>query len=448
MSQIKEKYAERLKVEREEMEFIKDFQDPLKPSLFRLPSKFRAALSAPFPPEALKEYPGAKHLSTIKAAWVINRLNSVFGLGGWDIITDREEIIHFPVYATEWTGSKTIYKLNTDGQRIVEANVPNIVLKCRILIREFNLATPPQYGAWPLAGKNQEVNDAFKSAQTDAISKIAGNYLEVGIHVFMGMQSHNSKPEHLRDLKPFTSPPVTSKYRDMLNERYIDVLMEQQGMAKVVHKTEDDTPPNGSSHEQDQEVQEQSVPAGNPVVPKVTAESDPREREFEAAAKAPVKAEQGAEIKPSQKGRFFPLDLIANADNAPLAVRAIESMGWTLSADEYSEASGNTKITIPGLVRWYESVVKPLANTDEPTAPAAETKVPELKQEEEVKAQADQMDLEDQIQWDEFMAALAKLDSAEKFKAEYNIVYKMVPTSMQLKAQQEIRSYAKKNSFL
>jgi hypothetical protein len=42
-------------------------------------------LNAPLPPEAIAQHPTKTFLSTIKAIYVVERLNQVFGLGGWYI---------------------------------------------------------------------------------------------------------------------------------------------------------------------------------------------------------------------------------------------------------------------------------------------------------------------------------------------------------------------------
>ena len=40
-------------------------------------------LKSPLPPEAVKPHPTKNYLSSIKAIYVVERLNEVFGLGGW-----------------------------------------------------------------------------------------------------------------------------------------------------------------------------------------------------------------------------------------------------------------------------------------------------------------------------------------------------------------------------
>ena len=132
---------------------------------FRAKKPFRAALSKPMPFEAIQKHPSKSFLSTIKAIYIIERLNEVFGILGWDF--EHEVVGQFP---------------NTDKDGEV---VQQIVVRGRIYIREFDLYTPVQYGGKNLDGKGQEPVDAFKSAVTDALTKCA-SFLEIGIQVFKG----------------------------------------------------------------------------------------------------------------------------------------------------------------------------------------------------------------------------------------------------------------------
>ena len=125
-----------------------------------LPKDYRKKLSAPMPKEAIKQHPAKKFLSTIKAIYITERLNDVFGLSGWDL---ESEVVD-----------------NT-----MDGDVPYIVVKGRIYIRMFDLYTPYQYGGHHTGGRNTEPADGYKSAVTDMQGKCA-SYLEIGIQVFKG----------------------------------------------------------------------------------------------------------------------------------------------------------------------------------------------------------------------------------------------------------------------
>src|SRR3990172_1921393 len=137
----------------------------------RLTNGFRERLSAPMPKDAIKPHPSKSYLSTIKAIYIIERLNDVFGICGWD-------------FEHEVVGQFT----NGEGDKVQ----PYILIKGRIYVREFDLYTPYQYGGHEINGKGTEPADGFKSAVTDAISKCA-SFLEIGIQVFKGNPSSSER---------------------------------------------------------------------------------------------------------------------------------------------------------------------------------------------------------------------------------------------------------------
>jgi len=122
-----------------------------------LPKGYRAKLSAPMPDGAIKPHPTKTFLSTIKAIFIVERLNDVFGIMGW-------ELEHY----------------------IQGENPEYVTVGARIYIREFDLYTSFQYGGHTLVGKNTEPADGYKSSVTDALSKCA-SLLEIGIQVFKGV---------------------------------------------------------------------------------------------------------------------------------------------------------------------------------------------------------------------------------------------------------------------
>jgi hypothetical protein len=116
--------------------------------------EMRAKLKAPLPKEAISEHPTKTFLSTIKAIYVVERLNDVFGVGKWH---QKSEVIV------------------KDGKMIVVKSILTI----------------PEYGVELEAfggNDNQDLGDAYKGASTDALTKI-GSFLEIGIDVFKGLSN-------------------------------------------------------------------------------------------------------------------------------------------------------------------------------------------------------------------------------------------------------------------
>lgn len=126
----------------------------------KIPEELYDSLREPIPAEAIKPHPTKSYLSTIKAIYVAERLNKVFGIGGWDI-------------------EHAIIKHDKAGDKMY------VTMAGRIYLREYDLYTPFQYGGHETEGKGTEEADGFKSAVTDVQSKCA-SFLEIGIDVFKG----------------------------------------------------------------------------------------------------------------------------------------------------------------------------------------------------------------------------------------------------------------------
>lgn len=116
-------------------------------------------LQAPLPPEAVKPHPTKTFLSSIKAIYVVERLNEVFGTGKWHL---RSEIID----------NKTAM----------------IVVKATFTVPEYGIDLE-SYGGNDNGGensKNHDLGDAYKGAVTDALTKI-GSYLGIAMDVYKGL---------------------------------------------------------------------------------------------------------------------------------------------------------------------------------------------------------------------------------------------------------------------
>lgn len=126
-------------------------------------------LQEPLPDEAVKPHPTKTYLSSIKAIYVTERFNNVFGVGKWTI------------------------RVNTES---VDTNTGMVVVKVAFEVPELNIYYE-SFGGNDNGGansKNFDLGDAYKGASTDAITKI-GSYLGVGINVFKGLHDNtNERP--------------------------------------------------------------------------------------------------------------------------------------------------------------------------------------------------------------------------------------------------------------
>lgn len=128
----------------------------------------RKELSAPLPPEAVKPHPTKTYLSSIKAIFVTERLNTVFGIGKW-----TQKVEH-----------------------ITTTDKGMVVVKVTFEVPEYGIYYE-SFGGNDNGGdasKNFDLGDAYKGATTDAITKI-GSYLEIGIDVFKGLKNEPQKPQ-------------------------------------------------------------------------------------------------------------------------------------------------------------------------------------------------------------------------------------------------------------
>ena len=120
-----------------------------------IPDEIVHQLRAPLPREASKQHPTKAYLSTIKAIYVVERLNDVFGLGGWRV---TNEVIE------------------NDPEKKM------IIVKSTFHAPEYGIIIPDIFGG----NDNDDRGDAYKGACTDALTKI-GSYLYVGMDIFKGI---------------------------------------------------------------------------------------------------------------------------------------------------------------------------------------------------------------------------------------------------------------------
>jgi hypothetical protein len=140
-------------------------------------------IKKPLPAEAVKPHPTKQGMSTIKAIYVTERLNDVFGIGKWTIKTDL-----LSVAADGGLFTIRSYTTSNGKERTEYFAVAKTVLEI------------PDYGIHYecIAGaSNDDMGDAAKGATTDAITKIC-SYLGIGIDVFKGQHDQALKLEEAR----------------------------------------------------------------------------------------------------------------------------------------------------------------------------------------------------------------------------------------------------------
>lgn len=164
-------------------------------------------LLKPLPSEAISQHPTKPYLSSIKAIYVIERFNEVFGTGKWSIKVEKE-------YADYTTGM--------------------IVVKVIFEVKDLNIYYE-SFGGNDNGGinnKNFDLGDAYKGATTDAITKI-GSYLGVGIDVFKGKSNeHNTEIKNVYTQKIQESKTWIND--EQFNSEMIDLV--KLGNASLIYK--------------------------------------------------------------------------------------------------------------------------------------------------------------------------------------------------------------------
>jgi len=116
-----------------------------------LPEDLKKKLKEPLPREAVSPNPQRPGLSVIKVIYIVERLNDVFGLNGWQVCNEIVE-----------TGKM-------------------VVVRATLSIPRYGIAVE-QFGG----NDNPDRGDAYKGACTDALSKCA-SYLGIGMDVYKGL---------------------------------------------------------------------------------------------------------------------------------------------------------------------------------------------------------------------------------------------------------------------
>jgi hypothetical protein len=146
-------------------------------------------LRKPLPPAAIKKHPTKAYLSTIKAIYVTERLNDVFGVGRWTIKTSL---------------------LPFDGDNIVRVTLRKNGNEEFATIAKTILEVP-EYGIYYecIAGSsNDDMGDAAKGGTTDGITKIC-SYLGIGAEVYKGEYSEEEAIKaHIASIDTLTALEV------------------------------------------------------------------------------------------------------------------------------------------------------------------------------------------------------------------------------------------------
>jgi hypothetical protein len=146
----------------------------------KITEEMRQQLREPLSSEAIKPHPTKPYLSSIKAIYVVERLNDVFGVGSW-----------------------------TQKSEVVDNKSSHIVVKSCLTIPEYGVYLE-SFGGNDNGGensKNFDLGDAYKGAVTDALTKMC-SFLEIGIDVFKGQKDKKNIPAKNTPAEPVTEGQI------------------------------------------------------------------------------------------------------------------------------------------------------------------------------------------------------------------------------------------------
>lgn len=168
-------------------------------------------LKEKLPDAAVTKHPTKTYLSSIKAIYVTERLNDVFGCGSWQI----------------------------RAEKVSENDKGMVVVKTTLTIPEYGVYYE-SYGGNDNGGdtnKNFDLGDAYKGATTDGITKI-GSYLGIAISVFKGM-GNVSIPETKKEDKLTSQLKKASqavKEKKMTTEAALELLKKAFNLTETIEK--------------------------------------------------------------------------------------------------------------------------------------------------------------------------------------------------------------------
>lgn len=128
-----------------------------------------ALIKKPLPAGAVKDNPAKKGFSSIRAIFVTERLNDVFGVGQWQIRTDLIPFGNMPTLMETKTSSA--------GR---EYSTHYGVVKTTLSVPDYGI-----YYECIAGSQNEDAGDCLKGAATDGITKMC-SYIGIGIDVFKG----------------------------------------------------------------------------------------------------------------------------------------------------------------------------------------------------------------------------------------------------------------------
>lgn len=149
----------------------------------KLTKEQETILQAELPKWATKAHPTKKNMTVIHPMAVVDILNKVFGIGGWEL--DTRYISCEPFVQKTKNGERDMFRATVSATFSVE--------DYGIYLSQFG------------GSSNDDAGDALKGAATDALTKIA-SYLGIGAYIYKGLTSPNGEHETTPHLERNDAP--------------------------------------------------------------------------------------------------------------------------------------------------------------------------------------------------------------------------------------------------
>ena len=147
-------------------------------------------LNKKLPEWAIKDHPTKKNMTVIHPMAVIERLNEVFEVGGWQ-------------FTTEYISCEPFIQKTKNGERSMFMSAVKGRFESGGIVLE-------QYGG----SSNDDKGDALKGGATDALTKIA-SYLNIGAEIYKGQGNQDYGTEEVEET-PFEKAKRTIEEEDDL----------------------------------------------------------------------------------------------------------------------------------------------------------------------------------------------------------------------------------------
>jgi len=177
-----------------------DMSSPLSTQV--LPLEMRQKLEAALPQGAVTIGGAGRGLSSIRPIFVTERLNDVFGMGGWQYTITN---------SVAYNGKETGQSAKQQKNMVLEEQINHVVVfgELRVFAHAFGSTGPDLVFPSMGGSTNADIGDMFKGALSDGLTKAAATYLGVGAYVYKNQPAPSERNLYNSAVNT-TAPTVTA----------------------------------------------------------------------------------------------------------------------------------------------------------------------------------------------------------------------------------------------